>query len=186
MLALWFGGLATFVALQAVSRRALTSRAPSVLLALRGFAPAAALGAAQGLLVAIVVQIAASYDWSDWSLFAGVSIAAGVAFAAVNQALVAVFSGAGRWLSALIGVLAVATGVVSTVPGALSGVAALMPTAPAYNGMVAALTSATGIGAALAGLAIWAVLALAATVIATARRRTTSARALLTASPSPA
>ena len=186
MLALWFGGLATFVALQAVSRRALTSRAPSAVLALRGFAPAAALGAAQGLLVAGVVQLAASYDWADWSIFAGVSIAAGIAFAAVNQALVAVFSGAGRWLSALIGVLAVATGVVSTVPGALSGIAALMPTAPAYNGMVAALTSASGIGAALAGLSIWAALAFLATVLAVARRRTTSARELLAASPSPA
>ena len=71
MLALWFGGLATFVALQAVSRRALTSRAPSAVLALRGFAPAAALGAAQGLLVAAVVQLAASYDWADWTIFAG-------------------------------------------------------------------------------------------------------------------
>ena len=104
----------------------------------------------------------------------------------MNQALVAVFSGAGRWLSALIGVLAVATGVVSTVPGALSGIAALMPTAPAYNGMVAALTSASGIGSAMAGLAIWAGLAFLATVLAVARRRTTSARALLTASPAPA
>lgn len=186
MLALWFGGLATFVALQAVSRRALTSRAPSAVLALRGFAPAAALGAAQGLLVAAVVQIAASYDWADWSVFAGISVAAGIAFAAVNQALVAVFGGAGRWLSALIGVLAVATGVVSTVPGVLSGIASLMPTSPAYNGMVAALTSESGVGAALAGLAIWSVLAFLATVLAVARKRTTSARELLAASPAPA
>jgi putative membrane protein len=185
-LALWFGGLATFVALRAVSRRVLTSRAPSAVLALRGFAPAAALGAAQGLLVAGVVQLAASYDWSQWSIFAGVAIAAGIAFAAVNQALVAVFGGAGRWISALIGVLAVATGVVSTVPGVMSSIAALMPTAPAYNGMVAALTSASGVGAALAGLAIWSLLAFAATVIAVARRRTTSARELLAASPSAA
>lgn len=186
MLALWFGGLATFVALQAVSRRALTSRAPSVLLALRGFAPAAALGAAQGLLVALVVQLAASYDWATWSLFAGISILAGVSFAAVNQALVAVFRGGGRWLSALIGALAIATGVVSTVPGALSGVAALMPTAPAYNGMVAALTSASGVGASLAGLSIWAVLSFLATVLVVARRRTTSARNLLATSLVPA
>jgi putative membrane protein len=185
-LALWFGGLATFVALQAVSRRVLTSRSSSAVLALRGFAPAAALGAAQGLLVAGVVQIAASYDWADWSVFAGVAIAAGIAFAAVNQALVAVFGGAGRWISALIGVLAVATGVVSTVPGVLSSIASLMPTAPAYNGMLAALTSASGVGAALAGLAIWSVLALLATIIAVARRRTTSARELLAASPVPA
>ena len=116
-LALWFGGLGTFVALQAASRRALTSRAPSAVLALRGLAPAAALGAVQGLLVAGVVQLAASYDWGQWSLFAALCVLAGVAFAAVNQALVAVFGGAGRWLAALVGVLAVATGVVSTVPG---------------------------------------------------------------------
>ena len=146
-LALWFGGLGTFVALQAASRRALTSRAPSAVLALRGLAPAAALGAVQGLLVAGVVQLAASYDWGQWSLFAALCVIAGVAFAAVNQALVAVFGGAGRWLAALVGVLAVATGVVSTVPGVLSDAASLLPTAPAYNGMLAALTDAAGLGA---------------------------------------
>ncbi|GAA1523734.1 YhgE/Pip family protein [Agromyces terreus] len=182
-LALWFGGLGTFVALQAVSRRALTSRAPSALLALRGFAPAAALGALQGVLVAVVVQLAASYDVGQWFTFAGLCVGAGIAFAAVNQALVAVLGGAGRWISALIGVLAVATGVVSTVPGVLSEVAGLMPTSPAYNGMVAALTAADGVGAAVVGLAVWAVLAFAATTIAVARRRTTSVRALLRSAP---
>jgi putative membrane protein len=181
--ALWFGGLATFVALQAVSRRTLASRAPSALLALRAFLPAAALGAMQGLLVAGVVQLAASYDWSEWSVFAGLCVAAGVAFAAVNQALVAVFGGAGRWIAALIGAFAVATGVVSTVPAALAGIASLLPTAPAYNSMVAALTSASGVGAGLAGLAIWGVLAFVATILAVARRRTISARTLLAASP---
>lgn len=185
-LALWFGGLATFIALQAVSRRALTAREPSVLLALRGFAPAAALGAAQGVLVAAIVQLAAGYDWGQWWVFAGVSVVAGIAFAAVNQALVAVFGGAGRWISALIGVLAVATGVVSTVPGVLSSVAAVMPTSPAYNGMLAALTESGGVGAAIVGLAVWAVLAFVATVLAVARRRTTSARAVLHAAPAPA
>lgn len=186
MLALWFGGLGTFIALQAVSRRALTAREPSALLALRGFAPGAAIGAAQGLLVAGVVQLAASYDWGQWWVFAGVSVVAGIAFAAVNQGLVAVFGGAGRWIAALIGVLAVATGVVSTVPGVLSDAASLMPTSPAYNGMVAALTESTGVGAALAGLIVWAVLSFGATILAVARRRTTSARALLTASPAAA
>ncbi|WP_203580187.1 YhgE/Pip domain-containing protein [Microbacterium hibisci] len=182
-LALWFGALGTFIALQAVSRRALTSRQPSALLALRSYAPAAALGALQGLLVAGVVQLAASYSWSEWSVFAVVCVVAGIAFAAVNQALVAVFSGAGRWIAALIGVFAVATGIVSTVPGVLSGLAGLMPTTPAYNGMVAALTSASGLGAAIAGLVVWTLLALAATMLAVAQRRTTTARALLKATP---
>ncbi|NYF17799.1 putative membrane protein [Microbacterium sp. AK009] len=184
-LALWFGGLGTFVALQAVSRRALTSRAPSVVLALRGFLPAAVIGAVQGVLIAGIVQLAATYSWGEWTVYAAVCVVAGVAFAAVNQALVAVFGGIGRWISALVGVLVVATGVVSTVPGALTSVASLLPTAPAYQGMLAALTSADGLGAGLAGLAVWTVLALIASVLAVSRRRTVSARSLR-ASPAPA
>ncbi|MDZ8171740.1 YhgE/Pip family protein [Microbacterium xanthum] len=174
-LALWIGGLGTFVALQAVTARALTSRAPSAVLALRGLAPAAAIGAAQGVLVAGVVQIAAEYTFVEWSVFTAVCIAAGVAFAAVNQALVAVFGGAGRWIAALVAVLAVAAGVVSTVPGWLGSLAGAMPTAPAYNGMVAALTSQGSVGAALVGLSVWAVLSVLATVVAVARRRSTTA-----------
>lgn len=182
MLVLWFGGLASYVAFRAVSAAALTSRIPSAMLALRGFAPGAIAGAVQGLLVAGVVQIAAAYDWADWSVFAAVCVAAGIAFAAVNQALVALLGGAGRWVSAVVGALAVATGVVSTVPGALAGVATLMPTWPAYTAMLGALTPAGGVGAALVGLAVWAVLALVVTVIVVAQRRRTSARAVLTAS----
>ncbi len=183
MLALWFGGLASFVALQAVPRHALSSRRPSALLALRTLAPAAAIGAGQGLLVAGVVQLAADYDAATWWGFAGIAVVAGVAFAAVNQALVAVLGGAGRWLSALVGVLAVATGIVSTVPGVLSSLAALMPTTPVYQAMLAALTSAGGLGAALSGMIVWAALAFFATIIVVARRRTASAKSLLQASP---
>ncbi|HWI30478.1 MAG TPA: YhgE/Pip family protein [Microbacterium sp.] len=185
-LALWFGGVGTFIALQAASRRALTSRAPSALLALRGLAPAAALGAVQGLLVAGVVQLAAGYDWGAWSLFAGLCVVAGVAFAAVNQALVAVFGGAGRWIAALVGVLAVATGIVSTVPGVLSQAASLLPTAPAYNGMLAALTETGGMGAAVAGLLIWSGLAFVATTVAVAGRRVARQSDLLAVAPQPA
>lgn len=185
-LALWFGGLGTFVALQAVSRRTLTSRTPSALLALRSFAPAAVIGAVQGVLIAGVVQLAATYTWGEWTVFAAVCVVAGIAFAAVNQALVAIFGGAGRWIAALVGVLAVATGVVSTVPGVLASTASLMPTAPAYDGMLAALTAAGGLGSALAGLVIWTLLALLATVIAVARQRSVSARAVLASSASPA
>lgn len=186
MLALWFGGLASFIALRAASARALVSRRSSVLLALRGFAPAAVIGVVQGVLLALVVQLAASYDAGTWWVFAALCAAAGIAFAAVNQALVAVFGGAGRWISALVGVLAVAAGVVSTVPGALAWVASLLPTAPAYSGMVAALTSTGGVGTAMGGLVVWTVVSLVASTLAVARRRTTSARSLLRASPAPA
>ncbi|MFT4136194.1 YhgE/Pip family protein [Microbacterium sp.] len=181
-LALWFGGLATFVALRAVPRGVLSSRRPSIVLALRALAPAAGIGALQGLLVACVVQLAAAYDGATWVAFAGVTTVTGVVFAIVHQGFVAVFEGAGRWVAALVGVLAVATGVVSTVPGFIVGVADLMPTAPAYRAMLTALTPAGGAGAALAGLLAWSIVAFAATVVVVARRRSTSVRAVLTAS----
>ena len=183
MLALWFGGLGSFIALQAVPRHALSSRRPSVLLALRSLAPAAGIGAAQGLLVAGVAQIAANYDAGTWFAFAGLAVVAGVSFAAVNQALVAVFGGAGRWISTLVGVLAVATGIVSTIPGVLASMAGVMPTAPAYTALLAAITPAGGLAAGLAGMIAWAALAFVATTIAVTRHRTANTRALLAASP---
>jgi putative membrane protein len=176
MAVLWFGGVGSFVAFQAVSARALTSRRASGLVALRGFAPAAIVGAVQGLLVAGVVQVASRYDWGDWALFALVCIAAGVAFAAVNQALVAVFGGAGRWIAAIVGALAMAANIVSTVPPFLAGLSTLLPTSPAYSSMLGALASSGGVGAGVVGLAVWAVLALIATTLVVVRRRTTTLR----------
>jgi len=181
MAVLWFGGLASFVAFQAVSARALTSRRPSALVALRGFAPAALVGVVQGLLVAGVVQVASKYDWGDWALFALVCVAAGVAFAAVHQALVALFGGAGRWVAAIIGTLALGAGIVSTVPPVLAALASVLPTSPAYNAMLGALSSVGGVGAGVVGLLVWAVLALVVTTLVVVRRRTTSARAALAA-----
>ncbi|OAH49142.1 YhgE/Pip domain-containing protein [Microbacterium oleivorans] len=178
-LALWFGGLASFVVLQAIPRTALSSRRSSAALALRALAPGAAVGALQGVLVAGVVQLAAGYDLGAWALFAAMCVLAGVAFAAVNHALVALLGGIGRWISVLVGVLAVATGIVSTVPGTLLDVAGLLPTAPAYTAMLAALTDAGGGAPAAIALVVWTVLAIAASVLAVTRHRSTSARAVL-------
>lgn len=170
---LWFGALASFLVMRAHTSRTLTSRRSSAGLALRAFAPAAAIGAAQGLLVSLIVQIVASYDAGTWWSFAGIAVLAGIVFAAVNQALVAVFGGTGRWISALVGVLAIATGLISTVPGWLADLGAALPTAPAFTGLVDAT------GGAAAGLVVWGVLSLIATTLAVALRRTTSTRAAL-------
>lgn len=172
---LWFGALASFVVLRAVPGSALTSRRSSAGMVLRGFWPAAAIGAAQGLLVALVVQLVVAYDAATWWGFAGFAIIVGIAFAAINQALVAVLGGIGRWISALVGVLAFATSLISTVPDWLAGLGAAMPTAPALSGLIEPS------GAAFAGLVVWAVLSLGAATIAVATRRTTSAKAVLAA-----
>ncbi|KQV00472.1 hypothetical protein ASC55_14975 [Microbacterium sp. Root322] len=170
---LWFGGLATFVVMRAHTARTLTSRRSSATLTLRAFAPAALIGAGQGLLVSLIVQVVASYDAGTWWAFAGTAVLAGVVFAAVNQALVALFGGIGRWISALVGVLAVATGLISTVPGWLAGIGAALPTAPAFAGLI------TASGSAVAALVVWGVLSLVSTTLAVTLRRTTSAKAVL-------
>lgn len=170
---LWFGALASFLVLRPHTARTLTSRRTSAGLALRAFAPAASIGAGQGVLVSLIVQIVAGYDAATWWAFAGMAVLAGVAFAAVNQALVAVFGGVGRWVSALVGVLAIATGLVSTVPGWLAAIGAALPTASAFSGLISAN------GAAAAALVVWAVLALVATTLAVTLRRTTSVKAAL-------
>lgn len=172
---LWFGGLASFIAMRAVTARALTSRRSSAGLALRAFAPTAAIGAAQGLLVSLIVQIVAAYDADHWWGFAGVAMLAGVVFAAVNQALVAVLGGAGRWISAVVGVAAVGAGIISTLPGWLAGAASALPTSPAAT----ALLGGDGTGSAIAAMATWGVLALVATTLSVTVRRTTSAKAVL-------
>lgn len=170
---LWFGGLASFFVMRAHTERTLTSRRSSASLTLRSFAPAALIGAGQGVLVALIVQIVANYDAGAWWAFAGTAVLAGVAFAAANQALVALFGGIGRWVSALIGVIAVATGLISTVPGWLAGIGDILPTSPAFTGLIAAN------GSAVAALVVWGVLSLIATTLAVTLRRTTSAKAVL-------
>lgn len=170
---LWLGALASFIVLRAVPGSALTSRRSSAGMVLRGFWPAAALGAGQGVLVSLIVQIVAGYDAATWWGFAGVAVLVGVAFAAINQALVAVLGGIGRWVSALVAVVAVATGLISTIPGWLAGLGAAMPTAPALSGLIEPT------GAAVAGLVVWAALSLGAATLAVATRRTTSTKAVL-------
>ena len=172
---LWFGSLVTFLVMRAFTARALTSRRASGSLTLRAFAPAAAIGAAQGLLVALVVEIVAKYDPSRWWGFAGVAVLAGIAFAAVNQALVAVLGGIGRWISAVVGVAALGAGIISTLPGWLATIAGFLPTSSAAT----ALLGEDGVGSAIAALLVWTVLALIATTLAVTARRTTSVRAVL-------
>lgn len=176
VLALWFGALASYVVIQAVSRRSLASRAPSALLALKSFIPGAAIGAVQGVLLSVIVQFATKYDAGQWLAFAGLAALAGIAFAAVNQALVALFGGAGRWISALVGVMFFATGVVSTTPGVLASIADALPTGPAFHALLTVVTSAGGAGAAITSIVIWLLAGLLATTVAVARRRSTSAK----------
>lgn len=179
--ALWLGALATFLVLQALSRRALLTSRAAGRIALDGFLPAAALGVVQGVLVAGVMAPALGLDVGHWFGFAGLAAMTGIAFAAVNHGLVALLGGIGRFLSMLVVVLTLASGIVSTAPGFFDAALPWLPTAPAITALQGAIDGSTDAWRGLGGLLLWAAFGFALALIAVARRRVINAAQLLPA-----
>ena len=183
VLALWIGALATFVALGALPKRLLESTRPSSFLTLRMFLVPAGIGATQGILVAVIIALAQGYGFGEWLSIAGTSALIGIAFAATNQALIAVLGGTGRLISLSIALLVLVTGVIATVPPALVTALGFTPATSAVTSLQAVLNGSpfTGLGGAITALIIWALAALAATTLVVARKRRVSIRQLLKA-----
>ena len=181
VVALWLGALATFLVLQAVSRRSLLTTRASGRIAFDGFLPAAVIGAAQGVLVAGVMQFALALDFGHWLGFAGVAVIAAITFAAVNHGLVALLGGVGQFLSMLVVVITLASGIVSTVPTVFDDVMQWLPTAPAVTALRGVVESTDGVWRGLGGLLLWAALGFALALAAVARRRVVRVAQLLPA-----
>jgi putative membrane protein len=179
--ALWLGALATFLVLQAVSKRAILTTRASGRITLDGFVPAAVLGALQGVLVAGIMQFALSLDIGHWFGFAGIAALAGIAFAAVNQGLVALFGGVGRFVSMLVVVITLASGIISTVPGFFMSAMQWLPTSAAITAFRGVVESTDGVWRGLGGLLLWAAFGFALALIAVARRRIVRVAQLLPA-----
>ncbi|MCL2090609.1 MAG: YhgE/Pip domain-containing protein [Micrococcales bacterium] len=177
VLALWLGGLAAYLVLSPMTSRALGATRPSWQLALRSFAPAALVGAVQGVGLTAVLGPPLGLGPTAWFKVAAVAAGVGVAFAAVNQGLAAAFRGTGRFVAALVATVGLAAAVVSTVPQAVVDLYAGSPLGPALT----ALQDARG-GGALAGpvllLLAWTLGGLALTTAALARHRVVPAGTL--------
>ncbi|NRG42007.1 YhgE/Pip domain-containing protein [Rathayibacter sp. VKM Ac-2835] len=177
-IALWLGALATFLVLAAFSHRALSSTRSSAALALSSYVPALVIGLVQGLAVAIVMSAVAGLDLVTWFGFAALAMLAGASFAAVNQGLVALLGGLGRFVSMVAAVIGLGAGIISTVPGVFDDALAFLPLSAAQNALAGVVEGTGGVGAAVVGLLIWLLFGLLLTVAAIARRRVTSVRAL--------
>jgi putative membrane protein len=172
VVALWLGALATFLVLQAVSARALLTTRSSTRIAFGGFLPAVAIGVAQGVLVAGIMQIALRLDAGHWFAFAGVAALTGIAFAAVNQGLTALLGGIGRFISMLVVVITLASGIISTVPGFFDASVTWLPTSAAISAMQGVIDGTAGAWRGVGALLLWTVLGLGMAVVAVVRRRT--------------
>jgi putative membrane protein len=181
--ALWLGGLATFLLLGAVPRRALGSPRSSVALALGSFAPAALIGLVQGAVITAAMAFAVDLSAGGWVAFMALAVLAGAAFAAVNQALVALLGGIGRFVSVVVAVVGLAAAVISTVPGVFDTVLGATPLATALDGLQGVVNGSGGVGGAMVGLLLWTAAGIALTTVAVARRRVVPVRALVAPLP---
>ncbi|NQX14128.1 YhgE/Pip domain-containing protein [Microbacteriaceae bacterium VKM Ac-2855] len=170
--ALWLGALATFLVIGAFPARALTSTRSSFGLAVDSYLPALLIGVVQGIAVSIVMAFVAGMDLGTWIGFTLMAMLAGAAFASVNQGLVALLGGIGRFISMIIVVFSLGAGIISTAPTVFDDVLDFVPLSTALDGMQAIVNGTDGAAGAAFVLVLWALFGLVLTVIAIARRRT--------------
>ncbi|MGO4104003.1 YhgE/Pip domain-containing protein [Leifsonia sp. YAF41] len=180
VLALWLGALASLIVLRAVPADVLGSTKSSLALAVKAWLPAALVGVVQGLLVTALLVKMVDLDLSGWFAFTGIAVLIGAAFAATNQALNALFGGAGRFVSMIVALVLIGTSIIATAPAALDRVMTFLPVQPAIAALQASVTSQSA-GGAVVGLVLWTLGALGVTTFAIARRRTVTARQLVPA-----
>ncbi|MHA6799489.1 YhgE/Pip family protein [Bounagaea algeriensis] len=178
VLALWIGALAAFLVLRALPEGVLRSTRSAPRLLLGRFTLPAGLAVVQGLLVTAVLGVAQDLSVGQWFSAAGLLVLAAVAFTAVNQALAAAFGGAGRFLSMLVAVVAVATGVIAAVPQVLGSIAGMLPTGPATQGLRAIVEGSSVSAGGVVALVLWLVAGLVISCLVVERSRTVRAAEL--------
>lgn len=170
-IALWAGGLAAFALIAPLWRRSREAAKGVGSITMRSSISGLVLGAIQGLIAGIVLPLALDYSGTQFIQFLLVSLLAGVSFSLVNQGLVALMGGFGRFISFVMLVVAFAAGVVSTVPGALKSIAEFTPLGTAFNGFQSIATELSGVSLAAFVLVCWALLGLTLIVFAVSRAR---------------
>ncbi|GAB3561192.1 YhgE/Pip domain-containing protein [Spelaeicoccus albus] len=176
-LALWIGGMVTFMLLKAVPVRALASTVRSWRIMLAGWLPGAALGVVQALVLFGVLFLFVGLSAPSIPAVLGFGVLVAVCFAAVHQALVALFGAIGRLLGLILLVLqltsAGGTYPVATSPGFFQAISPFMPMTYAVRGL--RILTAGGDGAIVGGcvlvLVVTTCLALLATIAASHRGR---------------
>ena len=179
ILALWLGALAIYAVVKAIGAGLLSSSDPTALLIGRSLLPGAVVITAQALLVAGLGQFGLELSAQKWFAVAGVLVLAGLTFVVINHALVAWFGGIGRAVSVFFAVLTAASALVGSAPGLFAALRPFSPLTPALDAVRAIVTESSGAVTSTLTLVGWLLMALLASSVAVARRRTTSLSAVL-------
>jgi putative membrane protein len=176
-IALWIGAMAIYLLLRPLSDRAIASTAGDVRTAFAGFVPGLALSLLQAALLVGALQWIVGVDPANQALFLGVAVAAAVTFTAINQMLVALLGGMGRFVALVLLALQLAaaggTYPIETSPGFFGFLHDLLPMSHVVDGLRAATAGGSeGVAGVFLVLFVFTVLALALTVVASRRRQT--------------
>ena len=124
-------------------------------LTLENLAPAAVVAALQAVILTVLLTTLLDLGATSTARMLGLTLLAGLVFAALNQALVAWFGGVGRFVSVVLVVLTAAGAITSAVPEIFDSVTPLLPLSPALEGMRAVAAGAGTGGGAAALLVAW-------------------------------
>ena len=181
VLALWLGALATFSVVKALAGWVRTSAKPTVRVLAEALVPGVAIVGVQAVIVTMIGEVALLLPPAQIAAVLAIMIVGAAAFALVNQALVAWFSGAGRVVSVALAVLAAADLVTSASPSVFGALRMLSPLSPAIDAIRAVVTGSSGVAINVAGVVGWLAIGGLAAAIAVLRSRTTTFRALASA-----
>lgn len=179
VLALWLGALATYCVVKAVGSGLLNSSEPTAVLIGRALLPGIVVVESQALLLAGLSRFGLDLSWQKWVAVTGLLLLSGITFVVVNHALVAWLGGIGRLVSVLFAVLTTASALTGAAPAVFAALRPFSPLTPALDAIRAVVTESSGAPIATLTLVGWLLVALTASAVAIARRRTTTLAAVL-------
>ncbi|MGC3020390.1 YhgE/Pip family protein [Brevibacterium sp. FAM 24630] len=176
-LALWIGGMITYMVLNAIPYRALASSAKSSRIAWAGYVPGLLFGVAQVAVLYLVLTFALDFSAGAWlwTLLFSVLIAAN--FHAIHQLCVAALGGVGRLIALVLLMIQIAsaggTYPVETAPGIFQIISPFLPMSHAVNGLRTLIAGGDMFiaGQSAVVLLLMTLIALAATVVVCSRKR---------------
>lgn len=183
-LALWVGAMIAYMVLKPLNQRRLAGTSGALRIALSGWFPAVALGAAQVGVLAAVLRFGLGLQAANWAGVAGLLLLAAAAFLAVVQAVNALLGPPGRVVALALLMLqltsAAGTYPIETSPGFFQTISPWLP----MSWVVAALRrlisggDPTVVWQACGVLAAFLVLGIALTTLAVQRGRTWTVKRL--------
>ncbi|MCD1286590.1 MULTISPECIES: YhgE/Pip domain-containing protein [unclassified Brevibacterium] len=179
-LALWIGGMITYMVINAIPYRALASSAKSTRIAWAGYVPGLLFAVAQVAVLYGVLTFALDFSAGAWVGTLLFSILVAGSFHAVHQLCVAALGGVGRLIALVLLMVQIAsaggTYPVQTAPGIFQVISPFLPMTHAVNGLRTLIAGGDMFIAAQSAvvLLLMTLICLAATTIVCSRKRMVS------------